>query len=94
MKRVDFYAGGQLVGFRYRGPFTATWSNVQPGTYSLTAKATDDKDAKTTSAAISVSVAAAAPPPPPPTPTTIVFVPGADYATNATSVTVELRRRS
>ena len=59
------------------------------GAYSLTAIATDNQGATTTSAPVSVSVTAALPPP---VVSTVVFVPGADYATNATSVTVELRR--
>ena len=77
------------IGSDSVAPFTATWSNVAAGTYSLTAVATDNQGATTPSVAVSVSVAAAAPPPP--TSTTISFVPGADYATNATSVTAELR---
>jgi hypothetical protein len=87
--RVDFYAGGQLVGSDTASPFAAPWSSVPAGTYSLTAIATDNQGAKTTSAPISVTVTAVAPSP---LPTNVVFVPGGDYATNATSVTVELRR--
>ena len=88
--RVDFYAGAQLVGSDTASPFAAMWSSVPAGSYSLTAVATDDKGAKTTSAAIAVTVTAVAPP----VPTSVVFVPGLDYATNATSITVELRRSS
>jgi regulation of enolase protein 1 (concanavalin A-like superfamily) len=87
--RVDFYASGQPVGSDTASPFSATWSSVPAGTYSLTAVATDNLGAKTTSAPISVTVTAVAPSP---LPTNVVFVPGGDYATNATSVTVELRR--
>jgi hypothetical protein len=37
-------------------PYSFTWSNAPAGTYSLTAKATDDKAAVTTSAVVSVTV--------------------------------------
>jgi hypothetical protein len=46
-------------------PFTATWTDVAAGTYSLTARAIDDGGATTTSAPVLFSVAAPPPPPPP-----------------------------
>ncbi len=64
-----------------------TWSNVAAGTYSLTAVATDNAGAKTTSVAVSVTVSPASA-----LPSTLMFVPPTDYATNVTSTTVELRR--
>jgi regulation of enolase protein 1 (concanavalin A-like superfamily) len=84
--RVDFYAGTQLVGSDTASPFSATWSNVPAGTYSLTAVATDNEGATTTSAPVTVAVAAAVQ-----VPTKLVFVPPTDYAANVTSFTVELR---
>jgi hypothetical protein len=39
-------------------PFTTTWSNATPGTYQLTAKATDSTGAAATSAAVTVTVTA------------------------------------
>ena len=60
--RVDFYAGTQLVGTDYASPYTVTWSGVPAGTYSLTAVATDDRGAATTSAAVTVYVSQPAPP--------------------------------
>ena len=39
-------------------PFQATWTNVQAGTYSLTAVATDNSNATTTSAAVTITVTA------------------------------------
>ena len=87
--RVDFYAGTQLVGSDTASPFTATWSNVPAGSYSLTAVATDNGGKTGTSLPVSVTVAAA---PVQPLPTKVVFVAPVDYATNVNSCTVELRR--
>jgi regulation of enolase protein 1 (concanavalin A-like superfamily) len=87
--RVDFYTGTQLVGSATASPFTTTWSSVPAGTYSLAAIATDNGGASTTSQPIAVVVAPATSS----TPTsTLIFVPPADYASNVTSMTVELRR--
>ena len=54
--RVDFYQGGTLVGTDAAAPYTAAWTNVPAGTYSLTAVAIDDAGASTTSAASTVTV--------------------------------------
>ena len=55
--KVDFLRGGTTaIGSVAAKPFTFTWSNVPAGTYSLTAKATDDKGATTTSAAVTAKV--------------------------------------
>src|SRR4051794_6373009 len=54
--RIDFFAGGTLLGTDNTAPFTFTWSNVGAGTYSITARATDDKSARTTSTAVNVTV--------------------------------------
>ena len=51
--RVDFYAGTQLVGSDTSTPFSVSWSGVAAGNYSLTAVATDNTGAKTTSAGCS-----------------------------------------
>src|SRR5437764_593215 len=40
--RVDFFQGTTLIGSSTTPPFTATWSNVPVGSYSITAKATDN----------------------------------------------------
>ena len=87
--KVDFYAGTQLLGSDSSSPFTFTWNNVAAGTYSLTAVATDNAGAKTTSPAITVNVTSASAPA---KPTTLTFVPPTDYATNVTSLNLELRR--
>jgi hypothetical protein len=62
---VEFYAGSNLLARVTDSPFTATWTDVAAGTYSLTARAIDDGGATTTSAPVLFSVAAPPPPPPP-----------------------------
>ncbi len=57
--RVDFYSGATLVGSATASPFAATWSSVAAGSYSLTARATDNTGASMTSSPINVVVAAA-----------------------------------
>lgn len=54
--KVAFYNGATLVGTVTTAPYNFTWTNVAVGTYSVTAKATDDKGVVTTSAPISVTV--------------------------------------
>jgi RHS repeat-associated protein len=59
--RVEFYRGTTLIGTKTSAPYTVTWTNAPAGTYSLTAKATDDKGAVTTSSARSITVTAVPP---------------------------------
>ncbi len=54
---VSFYANGILVGRASASPYTVTWSNVAVGSYTITAVATDNSGAQTTSAAVTVRVA-------------------------------------
>jgi len=54
--RVDFFQGTTLIGTSTTPPYTATWSNVAIGSYTLTAKATDNKGAAATSAPVSITV--------------------------------------
>jgi hypothetical protein len=56
--KVDFFSNGQLVGSDTTSPYQSTWSSVPPGTYNLTAVATDDSGATTTSATATVIVTA------------------------------------
>ncbi|MBA3707761.1 MAG: hypothetical protein H0W83_02945 [Planctomycetes bacterium] len=56
---VEFFANGQSLGLHRFAPFSWTWANVPAGTYALTARATDDAGAVTTSAAVNVTVAGA-----------------------------------
>jgi endo-1,4-beta-D-glucanase Y len=54
--KVEFYQGTALLGSAATSPYNFTWSNVAAGTYSLTAKATDNGGAVKTSAAVSITV--------------------------------------
>lgn len=65
--QVDFYSGNTAIGSANTAPFEMTWSGVAAGTYTLTATATDDRGASTTSAPVNVTVAAAPMPPSAPT---------------------------
>ena len=40
--RVEFYAGADLIGSASSAPYSFTWSNVPAGSYSFTARATDN----------------------------------------------------
>ncbi len=54
--RVDFYRGTSSLGSDTTAPFDFTWSNVSPGSYSLTAKAIDNRGGTTTSSVIGITV--------------------------------------
>ena len=54
--QVDFYQGGFLLGSDTTAPFGFSWTNAAAGTYTLTARATDDLGAVTTSAAVHITV--------------------------------------
>jgi hypothetical protein len=56
VSKVDFYQGTTLLGTDTSSPYSYTWSSVAVGSYSLTAKATDNSDAVTTSAAVGITV--------------------------------------
>jgi len=64
VSRVDFFAGTTQIGSATSAPYSATWSNVAAGTYSLTAKAVDNDGTATTSPPVSIQVSAAANQPP------------------------------
>ncbi|WP_198938009.1 Ig-like domain-containing protein, partial [Pelomonas sp. KK5] len=57
---VDFYAGATKIGTATSAPYSISWSGMAAGTYSLTAVATDNLGATTTSAAVAVTVNALA----------------------------------
>ena len=57
--RVDFFAGSTLIGGATSAPYTAVWTNVPAGTYTLTAVATDDRFASTTSSAVPIAIVSA-----------------------------------
>jgi regulation of enolase protein 1 (concanavalin A-like superfamily) len=64
ISQVAFYQGSTLLGTDTSSPYSFAWSSVAAGTYSLTARATDNSGATTTSAAVSVTVNPAANTPP------------------------------
>ena len=84
---VDFYVGTQLIATDTTSPYSASWTNVAAGSYSLTAVARDNAGGSRTSAAVAVTITAVAP-----RPSTIVFGASADHATNVTSYIVALYR--
>ena len=53
---VSFYQGTTLLGTDNTAPYSYAWSNVNAGSYSLTAIATDNAGATTTSGIVTVSV--------------------------------------
>jgi RHS repeat-associated protein len=55
---VSFYNGSTLLGTVTNGPTIFTWTNVPIGIYTVTAVATDNEGASTTSAPLPVNVAA------------------------------------
>jgi len=54
--RVDFYQGATLIGSAAGSPYAISWYPVPPGSYQLTAVATDGANAATTSPSIAVTV--------------------------------------
>jgi len=56
--KVEFYRDTVKLGEATTAPYSLTWSNAPAGVYSLTAKATDNDNAVTTSAAVIVTVLA------------------------------------
>jgi chitinase len=79
--------GSQIIATDTSSPYSAAWTNVAAGNYSLTAVARDNSGGARTSSTVLVAVGAVAP-----RPTTVVFVPSADHATNVTSYVVALYR--
>jgi subtilisin family serine protease len=54
--KVEFFAGSTLIGTDTLAPYSINWSNVPAGTYSLTARATDNAGATKTSTSVSITV--------------------------------------
>ena len=59
--KVEFYNGTVKFGELTAAPWSFTWKDVQEGTYTLTAAATDNSNSRTISAAVLVVVEKAAP---------------------------------
>jgi len=62
IQRVEFFNGSTKIGEDLSSPYSFVWSSATPGTYSITAKATDNAGAATTSSAVSITISANAPP--------------------------------
>jgi RHS repeat-associated protein len=73
--KVDFYAGTTLIGTAIAAPFSVNWANVAAGTYTVTAIATDNDGAATTSTAVAIRVNAP--------PTVSLTAPAANTVANA-----------
>ncbi|MBK8806499.1 MAG: hypothetical protein IPO21_07605 [Bacteroidales bacterium] len=56
ISKVDFYNNTTLLNTDYSSPYSYSWSNVAAGVYKITAVATDNKGATTTSQIITVTV--------------------------------------
>jgi polygalacturonase len=56
VNRVEFYRNGALIGADATSPYSLVMSNLAAGSYSLSAKATDNAGASTTSPSVSISV--------------------------------------
>jgi aryl-phospho-beta-D-glucosidase BglC (GH1 family) len=54
--KVEFYTGSTRLGEDTSSPYTFSWSGVTAGTYTLTAKATDNQGAATTSSGVAIVV--------------------------------------
>ena len=54
--KVEFFQNGNLIGEDTSSPYAFDWSGVAAGIYSLTAVATDNQNATTTSSPISITV--------------------------------------
>jgi RHS repeat-associated protein len=61
VSKVEFFQGATLIGTATAAPYTVTWNSVPAGSYSLTAKATDDRGGTWTSAAVPITVTGAGP---------------------------------
>jgi beta-glucanase (GH16 family) len=58
VSQVDFYNGATLLGTDNTAPYSFPWTNVAAGNYVITAKATDNSAAVTTSSAVNINVVA------------------------------------
>jgi hypothetical protein len=54
--KVEFLDGTKILGQDTTAPYAFTWRNVPVGTHVLTARATDNRGAVTTSSVVSITV--------------------------------------
>lgn len=57
--KVEFFAGPTLIASVISAPYSFTWTNVPAGIYALSARATDDRGATTSSSSVTATVSAA-----------------------------------
>jgi len=60
ISQVEFYQGASLITTVTSTPYNFTWTGVPQGSYSLTARATDNLGVATTSAPVNITVTASA----------------------------------
>ena len=56
MVRVQFFNGATLLGEDTTAPYTSQWNTGAAGTYTLTARATDNSGVVTTSSPATITV--------------------------------------
>ena len=56
--RVDFFANDVLIGSRTAAPWTASWKPTSTGTYTITARASDDRGATATADGVTITLGA------------------------------------
>ncbi len=56
ISKVEFFNGSDLLGTSSSSPYSFTWSNVAAGSYTLTAKATDNSDLSSSSIPVNIVV--------------------------------------
>ncbi|MHA7056258.1 Ig-like domain-containing protein [Aquimarina sp. M1] len=61
--KVEFFNNGIKIGEDTSNPYSLSWSNMASGSYTLTAKATDNQNAEGESAAVNIVVGSITPPP-------------------------------
>ncbi|MBV9926067.1 MAG: SBBP repeat-containing protein [Acidobacteria bacterium] len=61
VSKVEFFAGGTLVGTDTTAPYDVTWQNVPAGTYTIVARATDNVGKQKNSVGVNVTVYAEPP---------------------------------
>ena len=84
ISKVDFYRANTLINTATTAPYSIVWANVPAGTYSLTAKATDNNNGTKTSTAVSITVAV----PPNVSPTIAITSPANNTIVNGPTVAI------
>ncbi|MET0917176.1 MAG: Ig-like domain-containing protein [Burkholderiales bacterium] len=82
--KVEFLRDGTVIGLTNVAPYSMAWTSVPAGTYTLAARATDDRSAMTLSPAVTVNVL------PPNSPPSVSLTAPSDGATYTAPATVTL----